>query len=278
MALLLDRLTGRARPFAALGVALAASVLVLWALLAIAPGRAQAGGPQPTPSTATVPLNSSHEGSLADGFGEKDCSDFAPAPDADQDGWHFVIPGSGSPTFLSLTLVFEYPDGAQFAYNIVAGPATDQGYIKASQPKHAYVYTSAGVELVSGSAQVQGAGEYPKFNLSHTCSGEVPETETPCPTETPRVTPHATKTPHVTRTPRVTETPEVPPSSSSTPLTATSPAVTTSPTLGVAGSAPSLPLTGTAIAGYIVGGGALLALGALLLVAARRKKAFATQS
>ncbi|WP_326597181.1 LPXTG cell wall anchor domain-containing protein [Streptomyces sp. NBC_01803] len=78
---------------------------------------------------------------------------------ADQDGWHFVLPGN-STTFVELRVTFE-PGGEQVVTDF--GPPSD---------KHAYVASEPGAELVAAEATVHG--EAVDFRLSHTC----PATET----------------------------------------------------------------------------------------------------
>jgi hypothetical protein len=288
MAFALERVTPRSRLVAGIAAATIAALVALWALVFVAPGSPPAGAT----GTTTVPLHSSQIGATASGFGGQDCSDLAPG--AGEDGWHFVIPGTDSPSFLSVSVTFEYPGGGQF---------TVAASINPSNPKHAYAYTPAGVTLVGGTAQVQGDGDYPFFNLSHTCPGEtvqttppvttVPPEETQPPTTPPAETtipPLGTTVPPVTTTPPATTTVPVAttpvettvPPESTTPVESTTPMETTSPAVVPSESTTvvleneeetSMPLTGVAIAGYVAGGALLLAAGAALVIAARRRAA-----
>ncbi|MGK5531749.1 LPXTG cell wall anchor domain-containing protein [Streptomyces sp. URMC 129] len=78
---------------------------------------------------------------------------------ADQDGWHFVLPGN-STDFVELRVTFE-PGGEVVVTTF--GPPSD---------KHAYVASEPGAELVAAEATVDGTAV--DFRLSHTC----PATET----------------------------------------------------------------------------------------------------
>ncbi|WP_059007155.1 LPXTG cell wall anchor domain-containing protein [Streptomyces specialis] len=78
---------------------------------------------------------------------------------ADQDGWHFVLPGN-STDFVELRVTFE-PGGEVVVTDF--GPPSD---------KHAYVASAPGAALVAAEATVHG--DTVDFRLSHTC----PATET----------------------------------------------------------------------------------------------------
>ncbi|NUS72264.1 MAG: LPXTG cell wall anchor domain-containing protein [Corynebacteriales bacterium] len=196
--------------------------------------------------SVTVPLHAPHVGSTAAGFGQKDCSDFAPAPTNGQDGWHFVLPGKDG-TFTQLQLTFTLSGGGQL---VVTLPGAN-GYIKESNPKHAYVYTPAGATLAAGTAQATGDGKLDKFVLSHTC-----------PTKPGQPTPSVSPTPSAT--------PSVPSTSTEAPT----PSASLEPTQpgGAAGNKPdTLPITGSATNTVLLGGVVVLAIGLALVISARRR-------
>lgn len=237
------------------GVVLTA--LTIWAVLLNAPAHRAIAGEQ-----TKLDLNSSHVGATADGFGSQDCDDFDPLPAEDEDGWHFVAPGKFE--FVSLTLSFKTKTGTPFTVEV---PGAD-GMI--DKGKHAYVYTPAGATLTGGSAEVAGdqVGNIDFFNLSHTCPS-VPTTTTP-PSSPPPSSPPPTSKPPVSPSSSISNGPSQTPSASVSPSHShsASPALSASPTKPGGGK---LPLTGTAIAGYVTGALVLLGGGAALMVLSRRR-------
>ncbi|MDX2563806.1 LPXTG cell wall anchor domain-containing protein [Streptomyces sp. TX20-6-3] len=124
---------------------------------------------------------------------------------ADQDGWHFVIPGNGA-VFTKLTVTFDNGDPIVITK---FGPPKDD---------HAYVASAPGAELTSAVAEVSGEVSQGFFNLSHTCPATVkptptgtPSTSAPTPTDTPTTETPGTETPGTetpgTETPAPSETP-----------------------------------------------------------------------
>jgi LPXTG-motif cell wall-anchored protein len=110
----------------------------------------------PAAFAAEVPFH--HEKDLpiaaADFPGKGTC----PGIDADQDGWHFVLPGKA--TFTELTVTFE-PGGTT--------TITDFSVFPGAEGKHAYVASEPGAKLTGASAEVNGTTANGDFNLSHTC-------------------------------------------------------------------------------------------------------------
>ncbi|WP_411072270.1 LPXTG cell wall anchor domain-containing protein [Streptomyces sp. cmx-4-25] len=149
-------------------ISAAALVAAMAGSLVLAPAALAADGSKPLPlhQVKDLPLTASEFGTQ-----EKVCGNVP----TNQDGWHFVLPGSGkdgSAVFTELTVTFE-PGGTQTV--TVFGPPSD---------KHAYVASQPGAELVSASAEVSAPVKQGWFNLSHTCPA-TPVTETTSPgTET----------------------------------------------------------------------------------------------
>lgn len=214
------------------------------AAIALGAGQAQA-------ADVVVPLHAAHVGSTAAGFGEQDCSDFDPAPEPDQDGWHFVLPGQNS-AFTGLTLSFNLDGGGVL---IVDVPGSN-GHIKESNPQHAYVYTPVGATLTGGIATGTSDGSPNDFVLSHTCPGD--DEPTPSPSETP--------------TPSPSETPSESPSMTPSESPAETPSGAPSQPGGVAGTQ-ELPVTGIAATTMLLGGLLVLATGTGLVLVARRRGA-----
>ncbi|MGW4999511.1 LPXTG cell wall anchor domain-containing protein [Streptomyces hydrogenans] len=88
-----------------------------------------------------------------------ECPDSIPA---DQDGWHFVLPGNKG-EFVKLEVTFE-PGGTQVIedFSSFGNPAG----------KHAYVASPAGATLTAASATINGTTPQDEFQLSHTCAAE----------------------------------------------------------------------------------------------------------
>ncbi|MFF7850834.1 LPXTG cell wall anchor domain-containing protein, partial [Streptomyces sp. NPDC007910] len=139
-------------------ISAAALVAAMAGSLVLAPAALAADGPKPLPlhQVKDLPLTASEFGTQ-----EKVCGNVPTG----QDGWHFVLPGSGkdgSAVFTELTVTFE-PGGTQTV--TVFGPPSD---------KHAYVASQPGAKLVSATAETSAPVKQGWFNLSHTC----PATET----------------------------------------------------------------------------------------------------
>ncbi|WP_329485182.1 LPXTG cell wall anchor domain-containing protein [Kitasatospora sp. NBC_01246] len=184
-----------------------------------------------TAGTYTVPVHQDLPVTAA-GFGEHEakCGSIG----ADQDGWHFVLPGN-STDFVKLTVSFD--NGAPQVVSVF-GPPTS---------KHAYVGSAPGAKLTSASAEVMG-GEVKWFNLSHTCPA-VRTTASPTPsTSAPSAstTPSASTSPSVSTSPGATTTASV--SASPTGKASSGPTATVAPSTGstsgvTAGESPSPSLS-----------------------------------
>ncbi|QES06530.1 LPXTG cell wall anchor domain-containing protein [Streptomyces venezuelae] len=191
-------------PAAALVAAMAGS-------LALAPLASASESP-------TLPLHQKTPVTAA-GFGKPGECKTIPA---DQDGWHFVIPGKGA-VFTKLTVTFDNGDPIVITK---FGPPKDD---------HAYVASAPGAKLTSAVAEVSGEVSQGFFNLSHTCPATVkptptgtPSTSAPTPTDTPTTETPGTETPG-TETPG-TETPGTEtPAPSETPGASETPGGTESP-------------------------------------------------
>ena len=101
-------------------------------------------------------LNPSHEGSTAANF-QQECTDKRMAGrQAEQDGWHFVLPGGPSAgDFASLSLTFN--DGVSDVYIAILDPHDaypDAFYEAGGRQIHAYLFTPAGWTLKDGKAKV----------------------------------------------------------------------------------------------------------------------------
>ncbi|MGB2570757.1 LPXTG cell wall anchor domain-containing protein [Micromonospora citrea] len=218
----------------------------------------------PAWASSTIPLHTAHKGSTAADFPTQNCEDERfEGRTADQDGWHFVLPGGKeSGSFETLTLT--YTDGTTEVE--VKVPDASDAYpdflysTGGKNPRviHAYVFTPAGWTLVDGSAVI--SGEARKFNLSHTCPGT--------PSQSPSPTPSTTASP----SPSTSTSPT--PGESDTPSESGSPSESTSPSEGTGGSGGGdgeLPLTGVATTGIAVTGLVLIG-GGVALTALRRRR------
>ncbi|SCG51478.1 LPXTG cell wall anchor domain-containing protein [Micromonospora halophytica] len=212
----------------------------------------------PAWASSTIPLHTDHKGSTAADFPTQICGDERfEGRAANQDGWHFVLPGGKeSGSFETLTLTYtdgiteveiKVPDASD-AYPDFLYSAGGQD----SRVIHAYVFTPAGWTLVDGSAMISGEAE--KFNLSHTCPGT--------PSQSPSPTPSTTASP----SPSTSTSPT--PGESNTPSESTSPSASTG---GSGGSDGELPLTGVATTGIAVTGLVLIG-GGVALTALRRRR------
>ncbi|MFG2771537.1 LPXTG cell wall anchor domain-containing protein [Streptomyces sp. NPDC048350] len=239
-------------PAAALVAAMAGS-------LALAPAASAADGPTVLPlhQAKDLPLTASEW----TGSKEKVCGDIPTG----QDGWHFVLPGSGkgeSAVFTKLTVEFK-PGGVQTI--TVFGPPSD---------KHAYVGSAPGAELISASAEVKGTAKKEWFNLSHTC----PASTTPTPTDTPSGTP--SETPSETPSGTPSETPSGTPSEtastgtpSESPSSSESPSTGATPSASTGSSGGDLAETGSSAPVGIIAAVAVALAGAGSVLVMRRRKA-----
>ncbi|MFR9774925.1 LPXTG cell wall anchor domain-containing protein [Micromonospora sp. MS34] len=209
----------------------------------------------PAWASSTVPLNPSHKGSTAANF-QQECDDerFASLGD-NQDGWHFVLPGSDAGSFETLTLTFNDGTG-QVEIKIPDASDAYPDYLYSTggndpQTIHAYVFTPAGWTLVDGSAVISGTGD--KFNLSHTCAGTTPS-------KSPSPSPSSSESP----------TPSESPSTSESPNGDTS-ASPGSSVGGSGGTQGGLPLTGVAATSIALTGVVLIGGGVALMTLRRRR-------
>ncbi|MER7623619.1 LPXTG cell wall anchor domain-containing protein [Streptomyces sp. NPDC126503] len=193
---------------------------------------------QKLPRTATT----NDGGAPQKAFGQ--CEDIP----ADQDGWHFVLPGNKG-QFVELKVTF-VPGGTK--------TITDFTYSSNAEGKHAFVGSEAGATLEKVEATITGSVPHNKFNLSHTC----PASAKPTPTGTPTTSaPTPTDTP-TTGTPTGTPTTDAPTTGtpttgtpSGTPSESTAPSgtpTTGGPTTGTPGESVSPTSTSSESAGQPV--------------------------
>lgn len=197
---------------------------------------------------ATASLNPDHVGKTA-GYFEQDCDDTRfKGLDTDEDGWHFVLPGGGS--FTSLTVTFD-PDGvadADFSDDVVYTGSDFTYYGAGAEEKHAYLFTPAGYAIVSGTA---GTTSGTSFNVSHACTGTKGS-----PSPSASVSPSTSTSTSPSTSPSAGQ--------STTPGTSQTPSVSPSP-------GGELAVTGTAIGGIVFAGVALLGGGVALMAVRRRR-------
>ena len=213
----------------------------------------------PVWASSTTPLHSAHKGSTAAGF-KQECTDnrFTGRP-ANQDGWHFVLPGGPSAgNFESIKLTFDTGGGNSVNVTIpdATDPYEDAFYSAGGRVIHAYLFTPAGWTLRDGTATVSGKAD--KFNLSHTCAGTA---ASPSPSPSPSGSPSPSESPSEP-TPSETPEPSETPSESITP--------TPSPSDGSDGGEGGLPLTGVAATSIALVGLGLIGGGTLLVLRRRR--------
>ena len=170
---------------------------------------------------------------------------------ADQDGWHFVLPGN-STDFVQLTVAFD--NGAPQVVTVFGPPNT----------KHAYVGSVPGAKLTSAVAEVKG-GEVQWFNLSHTCPATSASPSSAPSVPAPGTTPGTTASPsaHASASPSGSASPGLAASAS----TETSPkaTATSSPSVGATadstvGAVAARTASGSATA--VVGSDSLASTGA----------------
>ncbi|MEV4710256.1 LPXTG cell wall anchor domain-containing protein [Micromonospora sp. NPDC049374] len=221
----------------------------------------------PAWASSTAPLHSPHKGATAAGFETQNCDDDRfEGLTADQDGWHFVLPGGASAgSFQSIELTFATSGGESVTVTIpdAGDPYPDAFYSANGRVIHAYLFTPAGWTLSDGTATISGQSN--AFNLSHTCAGQpTPQSPTPTPTspESPTPTPTTPESP----------TPESP---TPTPTAPESPVPSDTPSDGTGGGGGdddgNLPVTGTAVTTMALVGVGLIG-GGVALVALRRRR------
>ncbi|MEV2241176.1 LPXTG cell wall anchor domain-containing protein [Micromonospora sp. NPDC049891] len=229
----------------------------------------------PAWASSTIPLHSPHKGSTAAGFGTQNCNDNRfEGLKADQDGWHFVLPGGPSAgSFQSIELTFATSGGDPVTVTIpdASDPYPDAFYSANGRVIHAYLFTPAGWTLSDGKATISGQSS--AFNLSHTCAGQpTPESPTPTPTspESPTPTPTTPESPNP-ESPTPTPTTPESPVPSDTPSDTPSASPSASPSDGTGGGGGNLPVTGAAATTMALVGVGLIG-GGVALVALRRRR------
>lgn len=231
----------------------------------------------PAWAASTVPLQPSNQ--TAASFENKECKGLFTRIPPKQDGWYFSLPSKGE--FLKITLEFSHNGGTETVtvpnpddeYEDYLGDGNLSGAPDGNGPtRRAYVFTPAGWTLVSGSADINGAGGY--FELVYTC----PATPRPEPTPTATATATATATPTPTPTspaPSPTGPTPVDPTPTPTPSdpapTTSDPAPTPSASDTPASDNPTLPVTGATVPTILLLGVALIATGAVLVAVRRRR-------
>jgi LPXTG-motif cell wall-anchored protein len=195
------------------------------------------------------------------------CAQVAGGGIAGWDGWVFVLPGNAG-SFVSLTLLFEKPDGTEVTVKIPDpndGNPDDIDSGGNNGTAKATVQTPAGWTLLSGTAEITGTAANGKFNLTHTCpsTGSTPSPSTsPSPSKSP--SPSASVSPSLSS-----------PSASGSGSIGGSPEGSTGTGTGTSsapgGGGGGLPTTGTKIGLFVAFGIALVAGGVALLVWRRRR-------
>ncbi len=195
-------------------------------------------------STTTVSINSGNVPTTAAATAHECSTDQGGGPFAGVDTWVFVLPGShaSSGDFVSLTAQFD-TDGNGVADTTRGIPSTGGFLNGGPATSKAFLPTPSGWTLISATAVITGTADF--FTLSHTCPAGG-TTSSPPSTPTPSGTPS--------------------PSGSSPAGTPSTSGGGTQP--GTPGG--SLPQTGTAIGGVVVGGAALVVVGVGLLLLRRR--------
>jgi LPXTG-motif cell wall-anchored protein len=197
-----------------------------------------------------ININPGNVPSTAAGFDSHDCGD-APFANikAGQDGWFFVLPNDGEFDELFLTFQKSANPNDTIKVSIPPGntPGVTGGLLKIGNGDqvHAWLITPAGWTLTGGIAEVTGTDAGGKFNLSHTCVGGGAQPSGSA-SSSHSGSPSASSSGSHTQ-------PGTPGSSSS--------------------SGSSLPVTGTAIGGFVIAGTLLVAGGATLIVLRRRRDA-----
>ena len=244
---------------AALFAALAAAVV-----LGVGPTAADPNG---IPAT----LHDAHVGATNPGFSTGTC----PSSASGSWGWHFVLPEDDT-TFVSIRVTFLHE-----------GVVTS--FISHPTGKHAYVYTHQADTLLGASAMVDGSQT--RFNLSHVCTGQPPATTVPSttiPHTTVSSTTLASSTTYKASTTLASSTTygssTTHESTTSAPTTATEKSDPSVSVLGVVETTPQaaaptqLAFTGAHTTFTLLLGAGLMAVGAMLTAAARRRVLLPPQS
>jgi LPXTG-motif cell wall-anchored protein len=196
----------------------------------------------PARAVETIGINPGNVPTTASAF-EQGC-DFGDGPYADKDVWVFVLPGNTA-DFVSVTATFG-PNGK------LTIPADGGAIVDDKGTSKAWITTPAGWTLTAATAVITGTDT--QFNLTHTCAASGSSTPTPG-TGTPGPTASATPGPTASGT--------------------ATPGPGATPSAGTGGSG-GLPVTGSAVTGMVLTGGALVAGGVALLTLRRRRNAFTT--
>jgi hypothetical protein len=181
---------------------------------------------------------------------------------AGRDGWVFVLPGNAG-DFVSLTLLFERPDGTEVTVKIPdptddnpddIDSANNNGTAKAT------VQTPAGWTLVSGTAEITGTSANGKFNLTHTCPSTGPS---PSPSPSASPSPSSSKSASPSPSASVSGSGSV----GGSPESSTSTSTSSAP-----GGGGGLPTTGTRVGLFMATGSGLIGAGVALLIVMRRRR------
>jgi LPXTG-motif cell wall-anchored protein len=213
-------------------------------------------------ASITLPLHAAHRNTTAAGFSTHSCDQI---PDAlrggGSDGWVFVLPANDA-DFVSLSLKFRDTGGTEVT---IAVPNAADSYpdgIATNGTSKAWVVVPAGWTLLDGTAVVDNdKTKADDFNLTHTCPG------TP---GTPSTSPSTSTSPSGSTSASPDESGSPSSSPSGSVEASVPPTVTPAPSTPGGGGG-SLPVTGVAITGTVVTGGALVAAGAALLAVRRRR-------
>jgi hypothetical protein len=259
---------------------LATAAIALLLAAFVAAGEASAVLPPGyTPVPGTIPLNPADVGAVGSQFNQ-DCNGLPRPIQPGEVAWHFILPQAAqfdpSPTNVFDTLSVTF----QTAGTVNLGAAlSDFG---PPSNAHAYIFTSTDDTLLAGTATIgrdlnaaAGRANDPQFNLSHTCVGPpVTTTTTAATTTTTTSAPTTTTSSSTTTTTAATTTssgtpPTTGPTGSTTSTTAAVGPETTSESTAAATSAAAIPTTGGNGASPTNVALLALAVGSVLVVAAR---------
>ena len=227
----------------------AAALAALAAVVVLGAGFDPAGATG-TPAT----LHSDHVGATNPGFTTGAC----PSSSDGTWGWHFVLP-DGDTDFLSISATFLHE-------------GTVTSFISQPTGKHAYVYTHQADTLLGATAMVEGTQTW--FNLSHVCTGTTEKVDPPTTTVAPTTTmpPTTTVAPTTTMPPTTTAAPTTIANAPTTVAEQSAPVAV----LGAVEVAPAVPVAQLAFTGshtvpMLILGAGLLAAGAAMTAASRRR-------